>query len=66
MTRRGDIDKILKRAADQGFRIEDRGSFWRIYPPDRTLRPENVHKPHRKSGNPTALAKRLERIGYKR
>lgn len=65
MTRTGDIERILKRARHEGFRLEDRGSKWVVYPPDPGLEAFVVHKPHKKSGSITKILTELKRRGFK-
>ncbi len=34
MSTKGDLRKILKRAADQGFRVDERKEYFLVWPPE--------------------------------
>lgn len=39
MSYQGDLRKVIKRAEEQGWRVEKRKEYWLFFPPNRDLSP---------------------------
>lgn len=63
MSEAGDIRTAIKRAQQQGLRVEDRGSKWIVYAADGADHTV-IDKPHKGSGNIRTVIRALRRLGF--
>jgi hypothetical protein len=65
MSYRGDLNKVIKRAEAQGWRVEKRSEYWLFWPPDKTISPARIAgTPSGRRSWPNFLAQ-LKRKGYR-
>jgi hypothetical protein len=66
MSHRGDLRKIIRRAREQGWRVEKRKEFGGFYPPDGGTAPAKIAgTPSSRRSMPNFLAE-MKRKGYRR
>jgi hypothetical protein len=62
---RGDLKKVIRRAEQQGWRVEKRKEYWHFFPPDKAIPPARI------AGTPSSqrswanFLADLKRKGYK-
>jgi hypothetical protein len=66
MSYRGDLRKVVKEAAAQGWRVEKRREYWLFFPPDPSLSPAKI------AGTPSShrswrnFQSEMKRKGYRK
>lgn len=62
----GDLRKIMKRAEEQGWRVEKRKEYWYFWPPDGTTPPAKIGgTPNTKGRGLKNFLAELRRKGYR-
>lgn len=65
MSYRGDLKKVIKRAEDQGWRVEKRKEYWMFFPPHKDLSPSRVAGTPSSQRSWTNFLADLKRKGYR-
>lgn len=64
MTSKGDLDKIRRRAEQQGWRVEKRKEYWLFFPPDGKTSPCRIGGTLSSQRSLANLLACLKRKGY--